>query len=424
MKRLMLLWIVLLAIGGCGVAERSPGEIPSPQPEAAEYSQEAEGADDLSSPAPAAENTGKEPAAPETRFLRARLMAVGDIMMHIPQTRSGYDAATGTYNFDAFFTEVAPVLSEADWVFGNLETPLAGEDAGGYSGYPMFNAPPELADALKNAGFQVLSTANNHSLDRREKGVLRTLEHLRSHGLVPVGTAASAEEAEKIAIETRNGIALAFLAYTYGTNGIPVPEDKPYLVSLIEENRMTEQIRKARELGADAVAVSMHFGVEYQPKPNAEQKRLSELLVAAGADIVLGSHPHVLQPYEWIETLDAGGNLRKGVVIYSMGNFISNQDRSRNANKPTEVGVIFEVGIGKRLPDGEVVLTGARAIPTYVHKYYDDGGKLKYRVLPLEKTLAERSDALLKDSDYERLESYYREAVLTLENAAAPASAP
>lgn len=415
MKRILPFLLLLLLLTACGMPE------PAGEPGGLAGSEEAGPADRPGGEA-ARETRRPEPEAPRVHDVHARLLAVGDIMMHIPQTRSGYDAETGTYNFDSFFAEVKPILSAGDWVFGNLETPLAGEDLG-YSGYPLFNAPPELADALKNAGFQVLSTANNHSLDRKETGVLRTLENLRARGLVPVGTAASPEEAETIVIETRNGIALAFLAYTYGTNGIPLPQDKPYLVSLIDETRMTEQIRKARELGADAVAVSMHFGQEYQSRPNEEQKRLAELLVRAGADIVLGSHPHVLQPYEMIEVMNDAGELRKGVVIYSMGNFISNQDRTRNHNKPTEVGVIFEVEIRKRFPDGDVAIAGTRTIPTYVHKYQEDG-KLKYRVLPLGLVLSERSDERLAEKDFERLETYYREAMETLEAFAVPVNEP
>lgn len=417
MKPWLPLLLILLFLGSCGSPDPKAERPPAPYPESPRPAEHR-----LDAPPSPGEVLEKPPEAPQSYTAYGRLLAVGDIMMHIPQTRSGYDPDTGTYNFDSFFSEVREILTEGDWVFGNLETPLAGEDLG-YSGYPLFNAPPELADALKNAGFQVLATANNHALDRKETGVLRTLEHLRSRGLVPVGTAASAEEAERIAIETRNGIALAFLAYTYGTNGIPLPEGKPYLVSLIDESRMAEQIRQARELGADAVAVSVHFGQEYQSRPNEEQKRLAEHLVRAGADIVLGSHPHVLQPYEWIETTADNGETRKGIVIYSMGNFISNQDRSTIQNKPTEVGVIFEVGIRKRIPEGDVTITDPRIMPTYVHKF-NAGGKLRYRVLPLETVLEKRSDKLLAEKDYDRLESYYQEATQTLETFTAPVSQP
>jgi len=350
---------------------------------------------------------------PEPYYTEAKLIAVGDIMMHLPQTRSGYDAETNTYNYDSFFSEITPFL-QGDWVIGNLETPLAGEDLR-YTGFPEFNAPPELADSLKLAGFNILTTTNNHSLDRREKGILRTLDNLRSRGLIPVGTAATPEEAEEITMVTHHDITMAILAYTYGTNGIPIPEGKPYLVSMINETRMIADIKKARVLGAELITVALHFGNEYQSDPTEEQKLLVDTLFQAGADIILGSHPHVIQPYEIVEVTTDEGVHKKGVVIYSMGNFISNQDRFLNRNKPTDVGVIFEVGIRKLYPDQTVELSEVKAIPTYVHKYKDNG-KSQYRILPLEAILSERNDDLLTVEDYKRIEPYYLEASTHLES--------
>ncbi len=349
---------------------------------------------------------------PEPYYSEAKLIAVGDIMMHLPQTQSGYDASAKTYNFDTFFSEITPFL-EGDWVIGNLEVPLAGDLP--FTGYPQFNAPPELADSLKLAGFNILSTTNNHSLDRREKGVLATLDNLRSRGIIPVGTAATPEEAELITMVTHQGVAMAILAYTYGTNGIPIPEGKPYLVSLIDETRMKEDIKKAQEQGAELITVVLHFGNEYQSQPSEEQQLLVDMLFRAGADIILGSHPHVIQPYEIVNVTTDEGILKKGVVIYSMGNFISNQDRFLNKNKPTDVGVIFEVGIRKHYPDLTVELTEVKAIPTYVHKYKDNG-KSRYRVLPLEAILTERDDHLLLPKDYDRIEAYYLEASSHIES--------
>jgi poly-gamma-glutamate synthesis protein (capsule biosynthesis protein) len=351
----------------------------------------------------------EEPAAPpEPVYAEANLVAVGDIMMHMPQIRSGYDPESGTYSFHHFFTEVKPLLAAGDWVIGNLETPLADGDKRGYTGYPEFNAPPELADALKEAGFNIVTTANNHALDRRESGVLRTLENLRLRDLLPVGTHASPEEAEDVAVVTKNGIALAILSYTYGTNGIPIPEGKPYLVNLIDEEKIAADIDKARSLGADAVSVALHFGNEYQTMPSEDQKTLAHNLLGQGADIILGSHPHVLQPYEIVETVLNDGTVKKGIILYSMGNFISNQDRHNNNGKPTDIGAVFEIGIRKQLPGGPVTFTGVRATPTYVHKY-SDNGLTKHRVLPLEAVLLNRDDALLTGNDYVRLESYLAE---------------
>ncbi|KDR57220.1 MULTISPECIES: CapA family protein [Oscillatoriales] len=341
-----------------------------------------------------------KPPKPYTQS--ALLIAVGDIMMHGPQIRSGYNPSTNTYNYDPFFTEVSDILQTGDWVIGNLETTLAGS-ATGYTGYPLFNAPDTLADALKNAGFNILTTANNHSLDRREAGLLKTLENVRSRGLVPVGTAASQEEADTITVIEKNDISMAFFAYTYGTNGIPIPRGKDYLVNLIDEAKIIQDIQKARELGVDIVTVALHFGTEYQRQPNAEQKRLVASLVNAGADIILGSHPHVVQPYQIFDITEEDGTIRQAVAIYSMGNFISNQRGNYR-----DVGVIFKVRINKNFPDKTIEIAEVIALPTWVHRY-SLHGKLNYRILPLESLLNTQDDPLLTSRDYSQLARYLEE---------------
>ncbi|MEG3849860.1 CapA family protein [Microcoleus sp. herbarium19] len=340
------------------------------------------------------------PVKPKPEIKEAKLIAVGDIMMHSIQTRSGYDAKRQTYNFDSFFTPVKDILSKGDWVIGNLETPLAGEDAGGYTGYPLFNAPAQLADAAKKAGFNILTTANNHALDRGEKGVIRTIANLRDRKIASTGTAASVAEASKPLISTKNSISLAILAYTYSTNGIPIPKGKDYLVSLIDEKKIVKDIAKARKQGADIVTISLHFGDEYQRQPNPQQKQLVENLLKAGADIILGSHPHVVQPYKIFKFPGKNGKTRKAVAIYSMGNFISGQTKDY-----TDLGVIFQVNIRKNFPEKTAEITGIKAIPTWVHRY-PQNNQLKYRVLPLEQTVTQKKDSLLATSQYPVLSGY------------------
>ncbi|WP_141501432.1 CapA family protein [Paenibacillus luteus] len=335
--------------------------------------------------------------SPEPVYADAVWMAVGDIMMHTPQLPGSYDKAKKRYNFDPFFAEVKPILEQGDWVIANLETPMAGADFG-YSGYPNFNAPSELGDALKNAGFNLITNANNHSLDQGESGVLRTLENLKALDIPTKGTAASQKEADAFLLSEKNGIVMGLLAYTYGTNGIPLPEGKPYLVSLIEENKIIADITRLREAGADLITVSLHFGTEYQVTPNEEQKRLARKLIAAGADIIAGSHPHVIQPYEVIESSDENGHAKKGLIIYSMGNFISNQ---RGDTK--DYGVIFKVNVRKNMNDGTVDLTEIESIPTWVHRYKPDHS-YRYRILPIDDTLAASSDTLLTKADYDLLQ--------------------
>ncbi|MEG4045651.1 CapA family protein [Microcoleus sp. Pol17_C1] len=337
------------------------------------------------------------PVKPKSEIKEATLIAVGDIMMHSTQTRSGYDAKKKTYNFDTFFAPVKSILSTGDWVIGNLETPLAGEDAGGYTGYPLFNAPAQLADAAKKAGFNILTTANNHALDRGEKGVIRTIANLSDRKIASTGTATSAAEASRTLISTKNNISLALLAYTYGTNGIPIPKGKDYLVSLIDEKKIVKDIAKARKQGTDIIAISLHFGDEYQRQPNTQQKQLVENLLKAGADIILGSHPHVVQPYKIFKFPGKNGKTRKAVAIYSMGNFISGQNK-----KYTDLGVILQVNLRKKFPEKTTEITEVKTHPTWVHRY-SLNNKFNYRVLPLAKTVADKKDPLLATSQYPAL---------------------
>jgi len=342
-------------------------------------------------------------AKPKSEIKEAQLIAVGDIMMHSTQTRSGYDAKKQTYNFDNFFAPVKSILSKGDWVTGNLETPLAGKDAGGYTGYPLFNAPAQLLDAAKKAGFNILTTANNHALDRGETGVIRTIANLGDRQIASTGTAKSKATGDRTLIITKNNISLAMLAYSYGTNGIPIPKGKDYLVSLIDEKTIVKDIAKARKQGADIIAISLHFGDEYQRQPNPQQKQLVENLLKAGADIILGSHPHVVQPYKIFKFPGKNGKTRKAVAIYSMGNFISGQTQ-----KYTDLGVILQVNIRKKFPEKTTEITSIKTIPTWVHRYTLNN-KYNYRILPLETTVSQKKDPLLTNSQYQLLKTYLQE---------------
>jgi poly-gamma-glutamate synthesis protein (capsule biosynthesis protein) len=344
-----------------------------------------------------AEITATQPPKPQPYTKEAELIAVGDIMMHGAQIKSGYNPTTKTYNYDNFFQEVKGILSSGDWVIGNLETTLSGPETG-YTGYPLFNAPDPLADGIKKAGFNIISTTNNHSLDRGQKGVLKTLENVQKRGLISVGTAASTEAANKIVIVEKNNISMAILGYSYGTNGIPIPKGKDYLVSLIDPKKIIQDITKARKSGVDIVTVILHFGSEYQRQPNIEQKTLVKQLVNAGADIILGSHPHVVQPYQIFEQTGKLGKPKKAIVIYSMGNFISNQ-----REKYRDLGVIFKVNIIKHFPDQTIEIKDIQTVPTWVHRYWQNG-KYQFRILPIQQVLKSGKDPLLSERDYQQLE--------------------
>jgi poly-gamma-glutamate capsule biosynthesis protein CapA/YwtB (metallophosphatase superfamily) len=346
---------------------------------------------------PAVSELPKEPTVRE-----ATLIAVGDIMVHSPQLPAYYDTKAKRYVFDPWFAQVKPILQSGDWVFGNVETPLAGQDLK-YSGYPRFNAPAELADALVGAGFQIVSTVNNHSMDRGFPGVIRTLANIRKAGLIPVGTATDENDGNRITIEERNGIRMGFLAYTYGTNGIPIPKDKPFAINLIDEAVIREDIAELRGEGADVVTVSLHFGLEYHRMPSEEQTRFAHDLIAAGADIILGSHPHVVQPYEYVHvpgSESADGLDHDGVVIYSLGNFISNQSGDWK-----DVGLIFGVNVKKtEQADGTsfIEVGPVKTTPTWVH--IETIRKLRhYTIIPLAQALAIRNDPTLTPQDYAKM---------------------
>lgn len=312
------------------------------------------------------------------------IAAVGDVMLHEGQILSGYDARTGTYDFNESFEDIKGEISSADIAMANLETTLGGKDSK-FSGYPLFNSPDELADALKYAGFDVVVTSNNHCLDRGYKGLVRTLKVLREKSLVPVGTYASEKERNTILVMEIKGVKVAILAYTYGTNGNPIPHDKPYLVNLIDENIILKDISKAKE-SADAVVIYLHNGQEYERVPSEGQRKLAHLLLKKGADVIIASHPHVLQPGEWVNPEESQKWLVKAsskvpsyegtkkYVAYSMGNFISAQRFPY-----TEEGVILKVTLEKNLNDDRTYVKDVREVPTWVDKFRKDG-KMRYIV--------------------------------------------
>lgn len=335
--------------------------------------------------APVTEQVSHEPSpAPEeaaSRFpeTRVSVMAVGDIMVHDQQLEGAWNAADQSYDFLPSFVHVQPLFQEADWVIGNLETTLTGREAR-YSGYPMFNTPESLAQTLLDVGFTAVSTANNHSLDRKEAGVLKTIEHLDQVGLLHTGTFRNPQERDEPLMLSKDGLSLALLSYTYGTNGIPIPEGKPYLVNLIDHELMKKDIARAREKGADLVAVALHFGDEYKRLPNAFQKQTAESALQYGADLILGAHPHVVQPYEWKTVTLADGQVHKGLIAYSLGNFISSQRWDYK-----DVGAILKLTLHKG-ENGEASIEHAEMIPTYVY-FSRKNGKRSYVIYPVPQTL-------------------------------------
>ncbi|MCM3764641.1 CapA family protein [Neobacillus niacini] len=294
--------------------------------------------------------------------------AIGDILIHSPLYRDAFNGAN--YDFNPMFEQVKPLLQNPDILTANQESLLGGVELG-LSGYPKFNSPHQVADALKENGVDIVSTANNHTLDRGEKGIRSETAYFNSIGLPYVGSFTDAADQKTLRIIEKNGIRLAFLSYTYGTNGISVPKGKDYLVNVINRERMAQEIDRAKA-EADVVIMSIHWGIEYQRNPTNQQKELANFLANKGVDIIFGSHSHVLQPMEWIQRDDG----RKTFVVYSLGNFLSAQ-----TGQYKDIGGIASVDIAldKSAAATMVELTNPVFYPTYVTKVNNH-----YRVVSLE----------------------------------------
>jgi poly-gamma-glutamate synthesis protein (capsule biosynthesis protein) len=310
----------------------------------------------------------KKSSPPTPPPSKITIAAIGDVMMHEPQMKSG--KTKNGYDFRKFFKDVQPYLTSPDVTVANLETTLAGTSKP-YSGFPRFNAPDQILDALKYTGVDVITTANNHSNDTGEKGVIRTFATIKKKGFLTTGTAPSPEQRKGIVMD-KNGIKLGFLAYTEHTNGLPVAKGKPYLVNLIDPVKIAKDIKELKKQGAEYVLVSLHWGTEYQRNPNEYQKKTATKVLQAGADVILGHHPHVQQQIEKVVV-----NGQEKLVIYSMGNFISNQ-----SDPYTDQGVIVYLDIMKDPKTGKIKLTKTSFLPTVVNKH-KKAGKSEYQVVPL-----------------------------------------
>lgn len=310
------------------------------------------------------------------------LTAIGDIMCHGPNYKAAYIPSSDSYDFSPFFKNISEYTSKADLTIGNLETTFAGKDRG-YSGYPTFNSPAELGQAIKDIGVDVLGTANNHCMDKGYSGLSSTLDVLDELEFSHMGTSRSVEEQSSILVRNVNGINIAFLAFTYGTNGISIPKDKSFSVNLIDRDLIVKQIESAKRLNVDMICVNMHWGVEYQTSPNSEQKELADFLFKNGVDIIFGSHPHVLQPMEKRTVSLDDGSTKDGFVIYSLGNFISNQ-----SDVNTQDTIILNLHVTKSGKDGNISIDSFDYIPVYCYNK-GNNAKNRYELIDLKKSISD-----------------------------------
>ncbi|MDR1084716.1 MAG: CapA family protein [Deltaproteobacteria bacterium] len=327
------------------------------------------------------------------RKCSVRLMAVGDILMHT-SLRQAAAVKEGGFDFSSYFRDVAALFARADLVIGNLETPLAGAGRG-YGGYPQFNVPEELAANLKSVGFTTVTLTNNHALDRGWEGLAATIENVRAAGLDYVGAYTGPDDKAGRLVRVYNGVKIGFLAYSYGFNGPKgPPKEEDWRLGFIDNDVVMEDMAAARIQGADFVIVSLHFGNEYQRLPSPRQKKLVEKILQGdpekdlkGADLVLGHHPHVVQPYILKQSPD-----QSQLAVYSLGNFISNQMRSY-----TNLGVILECQLNVG-PDGRQSITDIRLRPTLCYTRIFEGRRI-FRVIPLDAATEKPEDFSFLDKE-------------------------
>jgi poly-gamma-glutamate synthesis protein (capsule biosynthesis protein) len=329
---------------------------------------------------------------------------VGDLMCHSTQFNYAY-VKEDSFDFNGVFTEVKEYLSSSDFTIGNLETVLGGKELG-YSGYPFFNAPDDFLFALKEAGFDFLVTANNHALDQGEKSIRRTLNKLNDLGLKYTGTFLTKEDRDSYRINTINGIDVAVLAYSYGTNDVPIPKGKKYIINIIDTNLIREDISKVKKYSPDIILVYFHFGEEYKHEPDTYQKSIVQKTIEYGADIIIGSHPHVVQPVDYFKTIN--GNIDTGFVAYSLGNFISNQ-RWRY----TDAGVILTIEISKNVFADSVYLNNVNCLPTWVYKGNTVKGK-EYIILPATISSEHIVMNYLTDEDKQKIQQAFTDTEMIL----------
>lgn len=339
--------------------------------------------------------SSSEPSGEPYKVSTAKIGSAGDILVHNPVLKAAYSSSSGEYDFNNIYDEIEDTINGCDYFVANLEVTLGGSSKK-YSGYPVFNCPDSMVDAAKNAGIDCLLTANNHSYDTGKNGFLRTQEVIDKKQLDRVGS--RLEESDKrYLVKEVNGISFGFICYTYETvaqqsgrkalNGILMTEDTQDLINSFSYEKLDsfyeeieDQLSKMKSDGAEVLTVYMHWGDEYNLTGNSWQKQIAQKLCDMGVDVIIGGHPHVVEPMELLESSDGG---HKTVCVYSVGNFVSNQRREyMNLNTGhTEDGLVFTMTFSK-YSDGTVEFEDIEAIPTWVHLYTEGGSKV-YSIVPL-----------------------------------------
>lgn len=330
--------------------------------------------------------------APEPETLSITM--VGDILLHTPVERAALQE-DGSYCYEAIFTNLKDDIAAADLAIVNQEVILGGEELG-VSGYPAFNAPFTVGDALVEAGFDVICHGTNHALDKGRKGLLNCISFWEEQypEIGVLGIHDSQESQDNIYIYEQNGIKVAVLNYTYGTNGIPLPEDMPYAVDLLQEEQVIQDIQLAEEL-ADFTIVCPHWGTEYQLVWSSSQEKWAKIFAENGVDLVIGTHPHVIQPIEWIMDEATGHEM---LVYYSLGNFVNWTSESGTGIANRMVGGMAQVTLVRE--EDEVRIAEYNVEPVVCHLEQGVNGVTVYKLAEYTEELAQRNEIRHQDAAF------------------------
>lgn len=341
-------------------------------------------------------DTGNDNAASGETYTEnsIRLIMVGDILLHTPVEQNSLQA-DGTYSFDTIFTATKDVITGADLALVNQEVILGGTELG-ISGYPAFNGPHEMADCLMSVGFDVILHGTNHALDKGANGINRCLDYWNSNypELTVLGIHNSAESAEEVYIYQQNGIRIAILNYTYGTNGIPMPSSMPYAVDLLERGQVIADIAYAEE-NADFTIVCPHWGTEYSLQPDSSQRNWTQLFLSQGVDLVIGTHPHVIEPIEWVRD-DMGHEM---LVYYSLGNFVNWTASSGAGIANRMVGGMADITLARN-ENGIVEIQNYGVHPLVCHVSKTPGQITTYFLEDYTEEMAAANEIRLQDSAF------------------------
>ena len=334
-----------------------------------------------------AETTTSEPETPAP--VTVDLIMIGDMLLHDVVQYTG-EMPDGSYNYDHFFTHIRQDVQNADVAVVNQEVMIGGAELG-ISGYPDFNCREEVGDALVKAGFDIILHATNHSMDRGQKGIENCMNFWDSRypQIKYLGLNRTSEDYENIYVYEKDGFKIAMLNYTYGLNGIALPSDRPYLVNLLKEEKIIRDLQTAEQI-ADFTIVYPHWGTEYVYEPDSSQRKWAQLFADYGADLVLGAHPHVIEPVEWIT--GASGN--QTLVYYSLGNFISAQSAA-----PRMLGAMANVTLEKD-NDGNVSIKNYGVTPLVTHRVFGCGEITTYKLKDYNEELASHNTILTVDDTF------------------------